>query len=364
MLLAGVVAAPAAAATGPLVTASDLVKGRDSLTLTLAGVTEAVAVTTTDAAGAVAQWSLAAPEALAPSTVGLDLTAPDVGEPPLNGPVALAVSAADTVLLESIFLLDATPPTPTLHGRGRTETVSLRWDAVRANGPVTYRLARDAGKGWTTVADGLETTSFEDRGVAGDWYRYRLTAVVLGAGGGQNLSQPDDAVVRVASAAPAPAASPKPKPAPAPTPQRVQRPRKVAATGSIRGPVDPRQERRDRAVARAAVRAHPEQKALVPHMGGLGLRWDGSAKAPAVAAPRSTTPPVSQLSSPDPALPVLIPPAGMLAVDAGRAVRTEPVAVAAGLLLLTTLGLATGLARGRLLLRGRPVAVTVETAEQ
>ena len=368
MLLAGVIAAPAAAATSPLVTASDLVTGRDPLTLTLVGITQDVTVTTTVASGAVAQWSLPAPETAKLSTVAIDLTTPAVGEPPLNGAVALAVSVADTLLLESNFLLDATPATPTLRGRGRTERVALRWDAVRANGPVTYRLARDGGKGWSTVADHLASTSFVDRGVAGDWYRYRLTVVVIGAGGGQNLSESDDIVVRVASAAPAPTGSAKPTAAPEPKRPRAQRSREVAATGSIRGAVTPRQERRDRAAARAAVRAHPEQKALVPRMDDLGLRWDGSAQAPAVAAPRPATPadPMSAeptWTPPEPALPVVVAPAGMLAVDVGRAARAQPVTVAVGLLLLTSLGLAAALARGRVTLRRPAAAVPPETVE-
>jgi hypothetical protein len=368
VLLTVAVAAPAAAATvAPLVTASDHVTGREPLRLTLAGITDAVTVTTTSMSGAVAQWSLPAPEDVAVGPVDIDLTAPDVGEPPLNGAVALAVSVADTVVLQSNFLLDATAPAPTLYGRGRTATAVLRWDPVVANGPVTYQLARDNGDGWTTVASRLAETAFIDRDLAGDYYRYRLTAVVPSAGGGQNLSEPDDVVLRVTSAAPAPAPTESATPAPKPEAnrRRVQRPRAVAATGSIRGPVSPRQERRDKAAARAAVRAHPEQEALVPKMrGGMDLRWDGSPQPPAVAAPRPPAPATPRVIPPDPALPVLVPPAGMLAVDVGQAARTQPFAVAGGLLLLTSLGLGMTLASGRVSLRRRRIAVPAEATEQ
>jgi hypothetical protein len=118
-------------------------------------------------------------------------------------------------------------------------------------------------------------------------------------------------------------------------------------------------------VARAAVRAHPEQEALVPKMrGGLDLRWDGSPQPPAVAAPRPQRPTAPTVIPPDPALPVLVPPAGMLAVDVGQAARTQPIAVAGSLLFLTALGLAATLASGRVSLRRRPAAVPVEAAEQ
>jgi hypothetical protein len=357
VLLSAVVATPAAAATPPpVVTAADHVSGRDPLTLELAGVGDAITITTTDRTGAVASWSLPAPQSLDATAAAIDLTAPAQGEPPVNGPVALAVTAGDIVVLDTRFVLDATPPMPLLHGRAGTERVSLSWEAVRANGPVTYRLARTAGRGWTTVADGLSSTTFEDRGMEGTWYRYRLTALVANAGGALNLSEPNDIVIRVAAAAPAPTEAAKPEPRVKPKPHRV-RPRKVAATGSIRGAVTPRHDRRGLAAARAAVRKQPNRTALVPRVNGLDLRWDATAQTPTVAAPRPAVPAAPTWTAPDPALPVLIPPAGMLAIDAGAATRDHPTLALLGLTLLAAIMLTVGLAHGRLP-RRRRVAIS------
>ena len=339
-------AVPGVALAEPVVTIADQVTGRDPLTLAITGVDGTVTVTAVDSTGSTASWTVTQPA----ETGALDLLAPDEGTPSVNGQLDVSVAAAGVTLLTEQVRLDASPPAPSLSGTGGVGKAALQWPAVTANGPVTYKLERTAGGGvWRTLEAGTTATSFVDRGLEADWYRYRLTASIPAAGSGRNTSAPVDVVLRVA----APAAQPTPEASGGGTPEddTANQPRErtgqpVAAAGGIRGGVAserPRRRERPADVTRGV--------AYVPSVADRFERWQQPVPSPTVAAARlPADPDWTPYEHQSRALlqPITIPPPGTLAVDAVRAANGSPQGILVGLLALVAAGGITVLVNGRL----------------
>lgn len=194
---------PAAAESAePSALVGDTVTGRDPLTVQLSDVAAPVTVALTDAGGAVSEWSFASQED-PQGVVHVDLSAPDTGSEPVNGPAAVVVTADGLSLSTASVMLDRDPPVPPLTAVVTARGVALSWPLVAGPGEVTYRLQRTGQAGsWTTLVEAPQTTAYTDLRLSPGPYQYRLTAAVAGGDGGINRSAASLAQVSVAAAPP------------------------------------------------------------------------------------------------------------------------------------------------------------------
>ena len=345
VLLSVLMVVPASAAGDISVSAAGHVTGRDPLVLTPSGLAAPLALTVklTDSAGAAATWRLPAGIVSNGQPLSLDLSAPHGGSPPRNGTADIAVSAAGQTVASATTVVDRTPPVPALQSVIRSQRVGLTWSAVSAADTLTYRLERIAtGGAWATVQEGESAGGYTDRDLAPGRYRYRLSAAVPAAGGGSNWSSPSAVQVKIAAPASTPTPTPAaPKPvetpadagaaAPKPKPSGSrERPRNVAATGTVRGPVRDDAAPRTSPTPSIGMAHEPAVDGAAPTMmSGAPAVATPEAAGPATAAPAGATPEVaSPLLQP---LPVPVSPAGSLAVQAATRTPPDPVTLLTGI---------------------------------
>ena len=363
------VAVPASAAGDVSVSTSGHVTGRDPLVITPGGLPAPVALTVklTDSAGAAATWRFTAATVANGQPLSLDLSAPDSGSPPRNGTAAVVLTAAGETVASVATVIDRTPPVPALQSVVRGQRVGLTWNAVSAADAVTYRLERIAtGGAWTTVQEGESAGGYTDRDLEPGRYRYRLSAALPAAGGGRNWSVPSAVQVKIAAPAPTPPPTPataKPAATPAetkaaaakPKPKASEprkRPRSVAATGTVRGPVV-----QDGLAVRTPDPTPSISMAHEPAVDGSALSMTSG--APAVAAPEAAGPATAapQVATPEVAppplqpFPVTVPPAGSLAVQAATRTPPDPATLLTGLVFLMLAAAVGFRLRGREALR-------------
>ncbi|MPZ74715.1 MAG: hypothetical protein GEU74_16130 [Nitriliruptorales bacterium] len=364
------IAVPAAALADPVVTIDNhYVSGREALNLTLSGVESTLRVEIVDQTEATAIWVIEDPG----EVESLDLLAPVEGAPPVNGDLTVTVTADGVVLPTEEVVLDADPPAPTLTAEATGSSVNVDWPGLRANGPLTYRLERDDGDGtWDPLLTSSSATAFVDRGLEAGQYRYRVIASIPAADPeGSNQAQSEEPAVSVPAPVVTPEESPDPPatpsepatPSPSPTvspparesgtpadePERKasggqsRDPRPVAATGRITKPVasqrtttSPRSSSLTRGIA------------LVPNVADRNDSWSSSVvPAPDIAAPRVAA--TERAWSEDfwSVRPISVPPAGTLAVEAGRTAAGSPAAMFIGLLTLVAATAFVSMVRAR-----------------
>lgn len=357
--------APAGAVEAPEITLPGTVTGRSPLTITAAGVDAAVTVALRDADGETSSWRFPAGS----TTLTVDLDSPDRGSAPVNGEAAVKVATAAGSLLERLVTLDRDPGTPQLTAVVRGQRVGLFWDAVAAPGAVTYRLQRaTTGSDWQTIAETPSASGHTERGLAPGRYRYRLVAAVAGADGSPNLSGVTATQIRVLAPEPEPAADPQPSTGASGSDdggtaakgdgKNRDKPinsRDVAATGTVRGSVTP-SGTSDPADAPAAKTPLIRSTADAPAV-NAGMPPTQTLPAPVQRpkiAPAATPTPLAY-DADVPTLdyfPVIVPPAGALAVEAAGApdgAVADAVTLLAGVAFL-------GLAAGGFRRRRRPAA--------
>lgn len=343
----------AGAQTEAVVTVPDRVTGTAGMVVTLPVVEQPVTVVVTDQTAAVASWTFAEP--VEAGQVHVDLGAPHVGVPPVNGAGAVAVQLGDATVHEAPLVIDLSPGTPALSAIAAGESVRLFWAAVAGPGPVTYRLERSVSAGiWSTLVESAKT-GHHDAAVEPGRYRYRLTALVPAAEGGFNTSAGPEVAVRVIEA-PADDKNTEPEPATAkppvrkpPIPDLPPKPRRVRVAGENVTAVRPdAKDPQGRARApRAAARRPVMTSSLTLNDLPRGFQGPRFA-APAAASARTVQAPKVPVQPP-PVFPVTVPPAGTLAVESSAAVAAAPpLIVLASVLLLVLL-----LAEGAVLLLGR-----------
>lgn len=363
MLLAAValsllLAVPASAAGELSVSVPTSVTGRDALRLTPSGLQAPVLldITITDTGGAVATWRYPAALVGDGKALSIDLSLPDSGTPPRNGRARIAVSGPAVAVADATTTIDRSPPMPSLRTVVRGQRVGVTWDAVAAPDPVTYKLERIVtGGAWTVVESSQSADGFTDRELEPGRYRYRLTAGVPSADGGTNWSRSSATQLKIAAPAPSPSVAPptpkpatepaakqpgaptKPKAGPgrAPKPRRQERPRSVAATGTVRGPLtdeDTRVPLETNPTPLIATADEPAVSGAAPPMTSHVTEVaTPEVAAPAVPAPHAASPP-----APPPVQPfgAFVPPAGSLAVAAATRTPPDPVSLLSGLVFL------------------------------
>ena len=320
----------------PVATVSQRVAQRDPLVITVNMAVPALRVTVTDVAGRTGVWHA---DALTEAgTIALDLDHPAEGSAPRNGTATVTLTFADAATpVSHTTLIDRDPPGPLLTSVVRGQRVGLRWDAVQSADSVTYLLERVAGSGpWAALYEGPAAQGYTERDLPAGRYRYRLTARIPGSDGSANVSKGSAAQVRiVAQPPPAPMSPVTPVPAPVQAPPRKEGPpprsHAVAATGRIRGPVDPAEERAARG-AGAARRGADKPQAQLPQTssapliaGGISPVNTATASRPQVAGPAPSSPAATAFD-----LPVMVLPADVLAVQASDASTGLGVSLLAG----------------------------------
>jgi hypothetical protein len=342
-----VLATPAAAARELSLRAPEAVTTPGAMELVATGAVGPVVVTITDSSGAVAMWRVRPSTDLTDRPLTVDLESPDEGTAPVNGPATVTLQAVRTDVAGATTTLDRSPTQPDLTTIVRGQRVGVRWSAAGFPGPVTYRLERIiTGGQWVTLHDGASADGHTDRDLQPGRYRYRLTTAIPGADGQPRWSQPAAAQVHVvAPPEPAPPALPEPS-QPELTPaasEPARDPRPVAATGEVRRTIAPQPPRRQR--LRTAI--EPAVEGSAPVSSGVPTIAVPEAAGPSVLTPAVAAPQFETF-------PVVVPPAGALAVQSARTFPAIP------LLLLGGLAVAAACAGGvsRLRRRRSPVLVS------
>ena len=326
------------------------VEGSDAFELTMAAPAAAVLIVT-DAEETVSTWALDPAAANDDGVFSVDLTTPDEGAQPVNGPATVVVTIADVEALSAAVLLDRSPAAPSVTAKPTKRGVALNWTSAGGPGDIVYRVQRTVEGRWVTVRRDLRHSAFLDTNLDPGWYRYRVTALAPAADSGFNASAAGLVSVRIAGSRtqppepapptptpPAPATGPEPEPRaelePQPSPAR-----NVAVTGDISRPVQEPRVRRQRIAA--------------PDFSKLQTTYEFGSQAQAPAIAEQSTPAAGAQPAPSVALPRIQPlpapvaPVGMLAVEASNGLRGLQVGDAATLVSAALLSVAFGVRRRR-----------------